>query len=78
MLRGAGQKTAQDDTWGVGKLMLMCLEPGTFLKKCEDLKEEWNPDLIAFHTLTKTKSATELLQVIPSFLLTQYTKLTNV
>lgn len=64
MLREAGQKSAQDDTWGVGKLIVMCLEPGTFLTKCEDLQENWNSDLIAFQKLTRTKSTTELLQVI--------------
>jgi hypothetical protein len=67
MLQEVGQKSAQDDTREVGKLILMCLEPGTFLKKCDDLQEDWNPDLISFHTLTKTKSATELLQVNISF-----------
>ncbi|PCG88513.1 Hypothetical protein PENO1_109810 [Penicillium occitanis (nom. inval.)] len=55
MLREPGQRSTQDDTWGVGKLILMCLEPGTFLKNCEDLEEDWNSDLIAFHKLTKIK-----------------------
>lgn len=67
MLREAGQRRTQDDTWGVGKLILMCLEPGTFLKNCEDLEEDWNSDLIAFHKLTKIKPVSELLQVFSSF-----------
>lgn len=82
MLRETGQKSALDDTWGVGKLILICLEPGSYLKQCEDLQEDWNSDLIAFQKATKTKSATELLQVILSSPLAigtiVFTKLTNI
>jgi hypothetical protein len=53
----------QGDIRELGAIILMCLEPGTYLKKMGRLTQEWDTNLTAFHKATTTASSQELLEV---------------
>ena len=64
MLQKSGFRDVQEDLKYVGKIILECLEPATFLKKESSLKSKsWESDVVGFVESTKCKSAQFLLQV---------------
>lgn len=64
MLQKSGSSDVQEDLKDVGKIILECLEPATFLKQESSLKSKsWEADIVDFVESTKCKSAQFLLQV---------------
>jgi hypothetical protein len=64
MLSNRDLKDSQRDVEAVGHMVLECLEPSTFLRKGNSLvAKTWPSDVLDFVEATKTKSATEILQV---------------
>jgi tRNA1(Val) A37 N6-methylase TrmN6 len=64
MLQKSGSREVQEDLKDMGKIILECLEPATFLKQESSLKSKsWESDIVEFVESTKRKSAQFLLQV---------------
>lgn len=64
MLQKRGSREAQEDLKDMGKIVLECLEPDTFLHKGSFLKSQsWESVVVDFVESTKCKSAQFLLQV---------------
>ncbi|KAF7594870.1 hypothetical protein BBP40_007904 [Aspergillus hancockii] len=61
MLRNSDMKRCQDDIRSVGRLVIECLEPITFMRKSDSLQGSWDPALVKFLESTETKQANELL-----------------
>ena len=54
---------SQTDIVGLGRIMIECLEPGTFIKQGEALENDWDAVLMDFQKSTNSMSASELLEV---------------
>ena len=64
MLQDFSLKTAQNDIHSVGRIIIECLEPSTFLENGDSLiSDGWDPVLIRFLESTKSCSIQELLRV---------------
>ncbi|KAE8156467.1 kinase-like protein [Aspergillus tamarii] len=63
MLQDFSLKTAQNDIHSVGRIIIECLEPSTFLENGDSLiSDGWDPVLIRFLESTKSCSIQELLR----------------
>ncbi|KAF3394007.1 hypothetical protein F1880_005511 [Penicillium rolfsii] len=63
MLQKSGSSVLQEDLKSMGKIIIECLEPATFLKQESSLKSKsWESDIVDFIESTKSKSAQFLLQ----------------
>lgn len=64
MLQEFSLKTAQNDIRSIGRIIIECLEPSTFLENGDSLiSDSWDPVLIRFLESTKSGSIQELLWV---------------
>ncbi|KAK6810694.1 hypothetical protein RU639_013498 [Aspergillus parasiticus] len=63
MLQEFSSKTAQNDIRSIGRIIIECLEPSTFLENGDSLiSDTWDPVLIRFLESTKSGSIQELLR----------------
>ncbi|KAE8399774.1 kinase-like protein [Aspergillus pseudonomiae] len=63
MLQALSSKTAQADIRSVGRIIIECLEPSTFLENGDSLiSDSWDPVLVKFLESTKSDSIQELLR----------------
>lgn len=63
MIQNRHVREAQVDIQCVGRMIIECLEPSTFLRMGDSLTSDWVSDVAEFVECTKTQSATQLLKV---------------